>query len=112
MKKLIISFIMLFSVSAHAIDVRDVNEAGFEKLSVSQQAEVLAAISKAAVPKPVESNLPNIPTPAEIEKYSDVGVAVGKALGSAARELGVVANEFVYTPDGMVTTGLIIYKVV
>lgn len=48
---------------------------------------------------------------AEVNEWVQVGAGVGKGLASAARELGLVANEFARTPVGQITIGLIIWKV-
>lgn len=51
-------------------------------------------------------------TPEKAATWANVGTQVGKALGDAARELGSAANEFVRTPVGMMTAGIILYKYV
>jgi hypothetical protein len=48
----------------------------------------------------------------EAEKWGELGNNMGLALISAAKQLGMAANEFAQTPLGMVTTGIVVYKVV
>jgi len=51
-------------------------------------------------------------TPEKAATWASVGTQVGQALGNAAREVGSAANEFVRTPVGMMTAGIILYKYV
>lgn len=45
-----------------------------------------------------------------MDKYSDIALKFAKALGIAAKELGVAVNEFVGTTAGMLTVGFIAYQ--
>lgn len=57
-------------------------------------------------------NSGNSPAAKEAREWIDIGTAVGKALGSSARELNIAVNEFAETPVGMLTAVLIVWKVV
>lgn len=55
------------------------------------------------------------PSPREavkkVNEWVEIGQGVGAGLAGAARELGIVANEFAQTPVGIITISLIVYKV-
>ena len=46
------------------------------------------------------------------KEYVQLGEMIGKALGSCAKELNVQVNEFIITPAGMLTIGIICWKTV
>ena len=48
----------------------------------------------------------------EAEKWAELGSNLGKATVSAAKEIGVAANEFVATPIGKITMTAIVFKIV
>ena len=48
----------------------------------------------------------------EVEAWTNLGQNIGRATVGAAREIGVAANEFVQTPIGIVTTVVVVYKLV
>lgn len=47
----------------------------------------------------------------ETEAWASLGANIGTAMVSAAREVGVAANEFSQTGLGKVVTGIVVYKV-
>lgn len=103
MKKLLLILASaLLLASAHAQTTVDVS-----KLTPEQQA---------AVKKSIDSmkGEPNISQTAreETEKWVELGGNMGKAAVGAAKELGMAANEFVATPIGRVTMGVVVYKVI
>lgn len=85
-----------FSASAASVDV-----SGLSKEQVEQ-------INKIVQDKSTVSSK----TREELSKWGELGKGVGEALLSAARELGVAANDFARTPLGMVTTGIVVYKII
>lgn len=66
----------------------------------------------------VESSKYYVPSEKPVEKlkvvqaWAEAGAQLGAALANAAKELGVAANDFVKTPVGIMTAGIIIYKYV
>lgn len=46
------------------------------------------------------------------KEYVQLGEMIGKAFGSCAKELNVQVNEFITTPAGMLTIGIICWKTV
>lgn len=47
----------------------------------------------------------------KVNEWVEIGQGVGAGLAGAARELGIVANEFAQTPVGIITISLIVWKV-
>lgn len=47
----------------------------------------------------------------QLSAYAEVAVQVARALGVAAQELGVAVNDFLKSPAGLLTAGVIIFKV-
>lgn len=107
MKYIILLFTLLVSFNASAITTQDLT--GFSDLSDVQKAEIAKTIAAQAAQntqKAVE-----VPDIQQVEKYTDIGINIAKALGSAAKELNVAINDFLHTPAGIISTGLIVYKV-
>lgn len=100
MKKFFILAIMLFSFSAFAgtpqptVDLRGLTEHQIAVLS--SQAE---SMKSSSADKIVGS----------VDKYVDVGERIGKMMGGAAKEVGIAVNDFVKTPVGLMTAGLIVW---
>lgn len=106
MKKLLALFALTLSMAfAHA--GTDTRLSGYDNLTDAQKAELAVKVSEmaAAQQKPV---VPSITT---VEKWAGFGQQIGSALAGTARELGIVANEFIQTPAGQVTMYMIIWKV-
>lgn len=108
MKSLILFITLaLFSVSALAFADTIVIPEG---LSDAQIAEI-----KAQATRLVADNLASPSVTAVLEdpdvvlKYAQVGEAVAKGIGAAAKEMGVAANEFMGTSAGLLTVVLIVY---
>lgn len=78
------------------------------ELSAAQKAQLEAAAAQMKV-----ENASGGPTSTvqKVNEWVQVGQGVGAGLASAARELGIVANEFARTPVGQITIALIIFKV-
>jgi len=79
------------------------------KLSDEQKAQVQKMVADLEAKKP--DNI-SATARAETEKWVELGGNMGKAAVGAAKELGMAANEFVATPLGRVTMGVVIYKVI
>lgn len=114
MKKLslaVVAMVMMvlapvYSTDAYAVDAKlsanSVVQAGFDNLSVEQQAQIVQSITAA---QSKETN-----TIDKVDKWVNVGERIGKMVGGAAREVGVAANEFVKTDVGRMTAALIIWN--
>ncbi len=77
-------------------------DAGFDKLTAAQQAQIVQSIADAQTK---ESEV--IDT---VDKWVNVGERIGKMVGGAAREVGVAANEFIQTDVGKMTAAMIIWN--
>ena len=109
MKRLISIFSLvglLFALPVYAMDTNDVNSAGFDDLTPSQQADVIKEIAK------MKDNAKeaSVSTKAdEVAKWVNIGTNIGKGLAGAAKELGIAANDFAKTPVGQMTMFLIMW---
>jgi hypothetical protein len=95
---------------AHAdIQLNTVTSAGWDKLTTEQQAEIIKSITTKVSTNTTDTQIvPNI-KPAQINEWVMLGENLGKALGGAAKELGVQANEFAKTPLGLISVLLIVW---
>lgn len=48
----------------------------------------------------------------EAEAWGELGANMGRAAVGAAKELGVAANDFIQTPAGKITMGVVIWKLI
>ena len=48
----------------------------------------------------------------EVDAWTDLGQNIGRAAVGAAKEVGMAANEFAQTPLGIVTTTIVVYKLI
>ncbi len=108
MKHIVLLVSMLISFNVCAIGTQDLT--GFSNLTDVQKAEVAKLIAQTAAQN-TQPAAPEIPAPEDFEKYAKIGEGIAKSLGAAMKELNVQSNEFLTTPVGMITTGLIVYKV-
>lgn len=105
---------------AQSLNSETVKNAGFGKLSEAEKAEVVkmvadkVAAAEASVKKgpiDLEKVVDAVtPTAEGVDKWLNVGEKFGKMIGGAARETGVAVNEFVKSPVGMLTAGLIVWN--
>ena len=111
MKKLILGLTFALScLTANALSTDSINSAGWSKLTEEQKADVIKSVAQAAGEK--TDKAPAIPEPPPVDKvknWAGIGTEIGKMIGSAAREIGVAANDFVKTPVGMMTATLIVW---
>jgi hypothetical protein len=103
MKKILAAF-MLFMTMGFATAAP--TPADMDKLTDVQKAELALQVAKQ-----VEEQKAAVQNPQQVKQWVNYGTEVGQALAGAARELGIVANEFIKTPAGQLTMGLIIWKV-
>lgn len=90
------------AASESKLSVNTVAEAGFDKLTAEQQAQIVQSI---AASQSKESDV--IDT---VDKWVNVGERIGKMVGGAAREVGIAANEFVQTDVGKMTAAMIVWN--
>ncbi|MBI5742347.1 MAG: hypothetical protein HZA25_00730 [Candidatus Niyogibacteria bacterium] len=99
----VVAFCVAFVMSASATQVT----VDLEKITPEQVAAVMAAKQSAETPPKAA-----VPTVDQMEKWADVGAKVGQAIAATAKELNVGVNEFAKTPVGLLTMGLITWKVI
>lgn len=99
----VVAFCVAFTMSASATQV----QIDLDKLTPEQAAAVLTAKQSAETP-----SKQSVPTVDQMEKWADVGAKVGQAIAATAKELNVGVNEFAKTPVGLLTMGLITWKVI
>lgn len=114
MKKiLMIAASFLLMSLGHAAQM-DVNDEKY-KLNDEQKTQVIAMLDdmnkQAAAKNPKAPNTSEV-VREEAAKWGELGTNMGRAAVGAAKEIGMAANEFVSTPLGKVTMGIVIYKVI
>jgi hypothetical protein len=109
MRKMIVAAALAIMVSASALAGNAPSQLDVSGLTEAQRIAIMDQVAKA---RQVAETKPAVDvSPEKVKTYADVGIAVGKALAGAVKELGVEANSFATTPLGMVTVGLIIWNV-
>lgn len=93
----------------------NIRAAGFESLTPSQQASILKDIADtaektAASQGPIAIAQKTDESIEAAKKWVGIGTAIGSGLASTAKELGMVANDFVKTPVGTLAAGILIWK--
>ena len=71
----------------------------------------LTAEQKAAQIQQLNSTSPVATTEQVSENLALAAEGFAKALGIAAKEMGVAVNDFITTPAGILTAGIIVYKI-
>lgn len=100
MKKLFAVLLFLLPIVAlgQTIDARG--------LTKEQQAELTAQAAKMKSPEGISAAARK-----EVGAWADLGTNIGTAMVSAAKEVGVAANEFSQTGLGRIVTGIVVYKI-
>ncbi len=106
MKNVLGIILLMVSMSSYAdLNSASVSNVGWDKLTESQQAEILKNIATVAATN-VE---PVVSDPKKLDEYVVLGQHIGQAFSGAAKEVGVAANEFIQTPIGTLTIVLIVW---
>ena len=112
MKKLFAILAMLVSVSAFAGNTSEaVRDAGFNKLSEAEKAEVIKMVAEKASSKDT-GTIQHLDTPDKVEKWVKIGSNIGQGLAGAAKEVGVAVNDFAKTTVGQLTMVLIVWHMI
>ena len=118
--KAFVAFVLcLFAMSAMA-DISTDMKSKFENLTPQQQADMYKQVTDqvqknkedTAQQKSDNDEQKQQATIDKVQQYSQLGSSIGLALASTARELGVVANDFLKTPVGLIAVTLIVWKMV
>lgn len=112
MKKLFALALLVISTAVFAGNTTSaVSDAGWDNLSASQRAEILKQVAAQAEQNKKDTVGSLVPEPQKVDEWVAIGERVGKMMTGAAREVGMALNDFMNTPVGMITMGLIIWKV-
>ena len=102
MKKFLIGVALMIAGSAFAANV-DVSGLSVEQIKELQD----KASTMRKEPESISKQ-----TREELTEWGKLGTGIGQAMISAAKEVGVAANDFAATPLGKVTVAIIVYKMV
>ncbi len=102
-------FILSLNVFGDGINTDTVSNSGFNQLSEVDKAAIISDIAKKVA---VKNAAPEVPTIEKLDGWVDLGTKIGKGLSGAAKETGVAVNDFAKTPVGILTTGLIVWKMI
>lgn len=101
-KVLLVATLMFSSMAMAQVEVDTKGLTETQKAELVKAAEAMKVTAKeAAVEVPVVDT---------VDKWADVSLKFAKALGVAARELGIAANDFLKTPAGMMTAGVVVFQ--
>lgn len=112
MKKIVLLLILLLPITAFAINNSQadmITAAGFTKLPVEKQTEILKNIAEASAQLPKQEQINKLN---DVKQWVDFGSALGQGLAGTARELGIAANEFINTPAGTLATYILMWKLI
>lgn len=115
MKKLFAMFALLLACSASApafatvaASAADISSIDVSKLTPEQKAQLMTQVTD--LQKQSSTNISQT-IRTEASAWAELGGNMGRAAVAAAKEIGVATNDFVQTPLGRVTMGIVIYKV-
>lgn len=112
MKKIIFALLVMFSVPATACEIsytQGLDDVAVQRLKLACEQAKLDAKEAREQAHTVSSVVETVST----EKISAFGLAakdVAAAIGIAAKELGVAANDFLATPAGILVAAVVIWK--
>lgn len=114
MKRIFFAIAIMFSANAFA-GTCDILNSGLpdsvvQKLKTDCESLRLDQINKEAVEK-ATGGIPTI-TPERITGWAQVAEGFANAMGAAAKQLNISVNDFIKTPAGMITIGVILWKVI
>jgi hypothetical protein len=98
-------FFCVFSVPVMA----QLSTSGLTEEQVADMAALIAAKKAENVKKGGTEIVEAAKDPERMKRYAEVGEAIAKSLGAAAKEMGVAVNDFMSTPAGTLTVLLIVY---
>lgn len=105
----VVAAMTVSSAMAQAVTTDQARYLDLSKLTTQQKADLMK--EAATMERSKEAGVSE-KTREEIGKWGELGVGMGRAAVSAAKEVGVAANEFVQTPLGKVTMGVVVYKII
>jgi len=114
MKSILLAVAIMFSSGAFA--ACEISNTGLpdnvvQKLKTDCETLRLEQINKEVLEKGPSGSGPFI-TPERVTGWAQVAEGFANAVGAAAKQLNVSVNEFITTPAGLITIGVILWKVV
>lgn len=116
MKRIILAVAILFSPGVFAaceITGTGLPDNVVQKLKTDCEVLRLEQKNKEAAEEAsgVGSLIPDV-TPERVTGWAQVAEGFANAIGAAARQLNISVNEFITTPAGLITVGVILWKVI
>lgn len=114
MTHIILVIVLLFSSGAFAaceITGTGLPDNVVQKLKTDCETLRLEQINKKVLEKAAEESAPLI-TPERVTGWAQVAEGFANAMGAAAKQLNISVNEFIKTPAGLITIGVILWKVI
>lgn len=105
----IISLVLIFAViscapdSAHAAPSPSISASGLTQEQINAINEQIAGMKEKSAEDKIYS---------KVSKWSELGSNIGTALVATAAQVGVEVGKFAATPLGMITTGIVVYKII
>jgi hypothetical protein len=93
-----------------AVSASDISSIDVSKLTPEQKTQLMAQATELQKQATSTTNI-SATVRNEATAWGELGANMGKAAVSAAKEIGVAANDFVQTPLGKITMGIVIFKV-
>lgn len=111
----LISFGYMHSASAGTLNSNDVQSAGFSDLTDADKALVIKEVADKVAASKLKTAQGGLPTATEsvesAQKWVDIASGMGRGIVTLVKELGVTVNEFLKTPAGLMTIGLLAFHV-
>jgi hypothetical protein len=99
-KVLLVATLMFSSMAMAAVEINTNGLNDSQKAELVKAAEAMKATAPSSTTATVEA----------VDRWADVSLKFAKAIGVAAKELGIAANDFLKTPAGMMTAGVIVFQ--
>lgn len=102
----LVRFVLLcsFAISL-SVNAQTINTENLSSQQINQLAEVAANMRKD--PAKISEKVRD-----EVQAWTDLGQNIGRATVGAAKEVGMATNEFAQTPLGIITTSIVVYKLI
>lgn len=118
MKKILTAIVLMASVNSAYASCAKIDQIQGLTNEVRQEMKVQCETKKLELAKKANTVVAGatdiasqITNPEALTEWGQVATEFAKALGLAARELGIATNDFLQTPAGMLTASLIIWHV-
>lgn len=104
----LIGLLLSLSSISFALQIQEDNLTDIQKHQIEELAAKLK--QEAARAKANGTDIASVSTAKKVDEWVGVTEHLGKALAGTAKELGIAANDFLQTPAGLLTAGVIVFK--